>query len=188
MKEKFKKINPSPKEFSFFEKAGICVVVHSNRIVMKIMREFLEANLLGRKEKLPKEKRTKILQEIAIYICFETLIQVQQYEKGLSKDAIHKISYIMLYYFARIFHIENLPEKLKEYNGIKNTSEYVSRKILKILNIVDFFIFFDTFTRIATMNIILFEGIGRMIRLPEKIMEETVKAFFISVSSFRKQN
>ncbi len=189
MKEKFKKINPSPKEFSFFEKAGICIVVYSNKIVMKIMKELLEANLLGEKEKLPKEKQTKILQEIAIYICFETLIQVQQYEKGLSKDAADEISYVVLYYFARIFHIENLPEKLKEYNGIENTGEHASRKILRVLsNIVDGFDLIDMTIRITTMNIILFEGIGRMIRLPEKIMEEIVKGFLISVSSFRKQN
>ncbi len=156
---------------------------------MKIMKELLEANLLGEKEKLPKEKQTRILQEIAIYICFETIIQVQQYEKGLSKDTADKIPYIMLYYFAKIFHIENLPEKLKEYNGIENTGEHVSRKILKALNnAVDGFNLMDMTIRITTMNIILFEGIGRTIRSPEKVLEDGVKGFFVALSSFGKQN
>lgn len=189
MNQKGGKLSPDPKELPTLTKRGICIYILEVDIVSRILKELftlLEKGASIFKKKLPQEKSTKIMQEVASYIYFETVKQIWEYQEGdLPEDDARQLLDVISNYFYHSYYIDGLTDKLEEYRRAKNPIEHVSRNIEKIVEHRDvqeqFLIAVQVGGWTANPEYNLFDCIREMFKLSDAEMAEIIEDFFLSV-------
>lgn len=195
MKEKVKNISPDPKELPPLKKRGTCIYIQDVFVIAEILKslfDIIEKGKTGsgrkisseKSRKLSQQEATKIMKEVASYIYFETVKQIWEYSEGdLSENDARKVLDTVSSYVFYSYGIDNLPEKLEEYQRAENPILQVSRNLQKILrknhgDMAEAVEIATIITGITTHT--LFEGIGRMFKLSEKQMAELIEDFFVN--------
>ena len=180
MEEKGRKISPDPRELPPLKKRGICIYIQDVFVITETLKSIF--SLIEKERKLPQKEATKIMQEVASYIYFETVKQIWEYQEGnLSENDAHKVLDVVSSYFFYSYYIDNLPAKLEEYKRAENPIEQVSRNILKIARKKDTGMLMEAVITIAGTTIhSLFPGIRRMFNLSEREMAEIIEDFFVN--------
>ena len=184
MNQKGGKLSPDPKELPTLTKRGICIYILDRDIISRISKDLftlLEKRAFIFKKKLPQEKSTKIMKEVASYVYFETVKQVWVYHEGdLPEDDARQLLDVISRYFS--IHIDNLTEKLQEYRKAENPIEHISRNIQKIVEHRDvreqFLIAAEFAAWTGNPEYNLFDCIREVFKLSDAEMAERIEDFF----------
>ena len=188
MNQKGGKLSPDPKELPTLTKRGICIYILDRDIISRISKDLftlLEKRAFIFKKKLPQEKSTKIMKEVASYVYFETVKQVWVYQEGdLPEDDARQLLDVLSNCFHQFYGIDNLNKKLEEYKKAENPIEHVSRNIETIVehrDIREQFFILAEFAAITTSEYNLFDCIREMFKLSDAEMVEIIEDFFLNV-------
>lgn len=191
MKEKSKKLTPDPRGFPLFKKIGICIFIQGVFVETKIISFLFHFIENEKKKELSQEEATEIMKEVASYIFFRTIEQVEIYrqKESLPEDDMHNILDVVLSYFHHTYYIDNFPEKIEEYSSVVSPLILLSTKIENIVNkgksIITDHMQITLIIKEAIKSFLPIgetsKGIARIFKLSEEKMAELIEDFFVNV-------
>lgn len=174
-------MKPDTKDLSLLSKRGICIYVQCafviNHLLNRLFRFFDE------RHKLSREHDTQLMKELASYVYFETVKQMWEYQEGsLSEKDAREVLDVVSTCFFHTYGLDNLEEKLTEYQSAENPTYVVGRNIVRTVtgssDIRDMMMVSIDIT--AAMIHVFFDELRRMFELSEADMAELIEDFFVN--------